>query len=141
MITDTVFKSDIAKEWSTILALKGWGPVRTLATGGGAVAVNFTPPEEFYNLLLVLAYCTLDNVLGELIRQGTVVCLKKQCFQLGDKMESAKSVIPWLDYNLINTGRTARNDLAHKSKIASKKDCLKYVEAVGQQLKAWNIIS
>ncbi|MCC8940843.1 hypothetical protein H8A99_31490 [Bradyrhizobium sp. Arg68] len=143
MITDAAFVSDIANEWSVVEQLRRqWNIVRMIPGGfGGSAAVSFAPRDEFYNLPLVLVYCTLDNVLGELIRQGTVTCIRGNCFKLGDKMVSARGAIPWLDYDLIDAGREARNRLAHESQLVSKQDCIEYIEAIGAQLRAWNIIS
>jgi hypothetical protein len=91
----------------------------------------------------VLAYCTLDYVLGQFILEGIFTCTKKNnnCFMLSDKMKSAKSAISWVDYNLVDRGREVRNDLAHKSKVASKVDCIKYIDAVEAELRSWKLIS
>ena len=139
MITDAAFVSDIVNEWSAIAQLRRqWNRTTMVGAMGGSTVVSFAPRDEFYNLPLVLAYCTLDNVLGELVEQGTIPRTRRN--MLGDKMVSAKDVLPWIDYALIDTGRRARNDLAHKSQLVGKQDCITYVEAIGAQLRAWNIV-
>jgi len=104
--------------------------------------INETPPDEFYNLPLVLAYATLDSVLGQLLIEGAFPCIagRKKCFNLGEKMMSAKNAIKWLDYDTVDAGRLARNHLAHRNAMASHDDCLRYINAIGVELKNWGLV-
>ena len=79
MNADAAFVSEIVNEWSAIdQRRRQWNRVIMMSGGsaGGDAAVSFAPRDEFYHLPLVLAYCTLDNVLRELIKQGTGTCIK-----------------------------------------------------------------
>lgn len=97
-----------------------------------------TPPEVFYNLPLILAYCSLDEVLTTLSGQGLFPLPKGA--MLGTKMQRAKNVLPWIDYKAVVNGKRARNDLAHKAVLLSKTKCLRFVGVVERELRAWAVL-
>jgi hypothetical protein len=140
MISNAQARAEFSQQWATIAFMKSHNRSRII--GGGGLD-NETAPDEFYNLPLVLAYCTLDNVLGRMNVERRFICKKKNgnCFQLSDKLKSAKNNIPWLDYEKIIEGKKARDDLAHKSTLHSKYKCISMINAVEDELKAWGIIS
>lgn len=55
-------------------------------------------------------------------------------------MAASQSVLPWQDYDLVNGGKEARNNLAHDAVLTSKTDCLRFIDAVETELKAWGIV-
>jgi hypothetical protein len=136
MIHDPQTRSEIAQEW---------GAVRKLCTGShrqyqvSGVFINETPPDSFYNLPFLLAYAVLDQVLAELIDQGTISCQKRRPL-LGDKMAASQNAIPWQDYALVDRGRVARNELAHEAKLLTRTDCFAFIEAIENELSAWGVI-
>src|SRR5262249_13401219 len=134
MIKDAAKIVEIQKEWATIVSLVNW----SRGWMSEAAYINETPPDEFYNLPLVLAYSTLDSVLDQFIDEGVFQCKYRQ---LGRMMESAKTGIKWRNYDLVSEGREARNDLAHENAIVDKAHCLKYVDAIGNELRGWGLIS
>lgn len=140
MIRDPVVKAEIDKAWTTVAFLISYNRSYVV---GSTVMLNEIPPETFYNLPLVLAYATMDDTLGQLIIEDTIKCVKKKgkCFNLGDKMESAKNAIAWINFELVNEGRIARNGLAHESKLVEKYRCIKYIHAVENELRNWGVIS
>ncbi len=105
-------------------------------TPGGFV-IDEQRPEDSYNLPFVLAYAVLDQVLNELRTQGAFTCKTRK---LGDKMTASQNVLPWQDYDLVNNGRVARNDLAHEAQLLSKVDCLRFIDAIESELKTWGIV-
>ena len=105
----------------------------------GAI-INETPPSESYNLPFVLAYAVLDQVLAELINQGTFQCAGKEPLPLGTKMEASKNAVPWQDYDKIKNGKKDRNDLAHEAKLLNKDKCFEYIDAIETELKAWGVL-
>jgi len=105
----------------------------------GDGVINETPPEDFYNLPFLLAYAVLDQVLDELMDQGVFQCVQKRPF-LGDKMVVSRNRLPWLDYDLVDLGRKARNDLAHEAKLLGKSQCFAFIDAIEAELKAWGIL-
>ena len=75
------------------------------------VIIDERRESEFYNLPFVLAYAALDQVLAELINQGTFQCAGKTP-QLGKKMKASQKVVPWQEYKNIINGKKERNLLA-----------------------------
>lgn len=140
MIHDQNGLTEIGQEWAAVKKLCS-GSHRQLLVPGGSY-INETPPESFYNLPFLLAYGVLDQVLSELIDQDTIQAsgTKNKRLQLGEKMRASKGALLWQDYDLINAGKTARNELAHEAKLLNRDDCFKYISAVEIELKAWGII-
>jgi len=108
-----------------------------MVPGGGFI--NETPPESFCNLPFLLAYAILDQALAELIDQGTIQCHKKRPL-LGEKMAASVNALPWKNYALVDSRKTARNDLAHEAKLLDKIDCFRFIDAIETELKAWNVL-
>ena len=123
---------------------KSWRGVRDLQKSLTRVdVINGTlhfayAPDETYNLPFVLAYSVLDNVLSELRDQGDIDC---KSWMLGIKMEASKNTLPWKDYNLIWAGKEKRDQLAHASILIDKAECIKYIDAVENELNGWDILS
>ena len=79
----------------------------------------------------------LDEVLIELRDQGEFASKGRH---LGHRMRDSRGSLPWHDYPLVDSGKKARNDLAHKAIIAPIADCKKYVDAIEAELKAWGVL-
>ena len=137
MIIDSQVRSVVAQDWAVVRKLCA-DSHRQYQAGAG-VFINETPPETFYNLPLLLAYGILDQVLAELIDQGTIQCAKGRAL-LGDKMTASKGSLPWRNYVQVETGKAARNALAHEAKLLRKNDCLAYIDAIEVELKAWQVL-
>jgi len=135
MINDPIAKNEILENWKGVNKLKNSFHIVHLYPGAGLIG-NSTP-QEFYNLPFILAYTVLDGVLEQLKNEGVFSC---NTWMLGVKMEKSRDKIPWNNYDLINSGKNARNDLAHKAITINKTDCLKYIEAIETELKAWGIL-
>jgi len=87
-----------------------------------------------------LAYAVLDQVLDELIAQGSVAKPKGQPL-LGAKMAASRGSITWQDYACVECGKDKRNDIAHEGKLLDRENCLRFVQAIEAELKAWRILS
>ena len=70
----------------------------------------------------------------------TKVHSPSKAWQLGIKMAASQNAMAWKDYDLVNNGRCARNDLAHEAKLLSEVDCRRFIDAVESELKAWGIV-
>jgi len=55
-------------------------------------------------------------------------------------MKKSRSVLSWVDYDMVDEGREKRNNLAHKVSLVSKSDCLKYMSLVELELLSWGIL-
>ena len=135
MLKDPTKTAEIVQSWKAVQDLCARGNRGHF--GAGFFSVPFI--TGFYNLPFVLAYAVLDDTLSELLKDGVFICPGDRPL-LGRKMKKSRNALPWQDYGLVERGRFARNDLAHEAKLASKDDCLKYIAAVGAELKAWKII-
>jgi hypothetical protein len=137
MIADRNVKSEIAQEWAALRRLCAASHRQYQSEGGPFI--NETPPESFYNLPFLLAYAVLDQVLGELIDQGTFQCQKRRPL-LGDKMTASLNALPWQDYASVDSGKTARNELAHDAKLLDRAGCFRFIDAIEVELKAWSVL-
>lgn len=137
MVLDPKARFEFAQEWAAVRTLCA-GSHRQYQIGGGPF-INETPPESFYNLPFLLAFAVLDQVLSELIDQGTIQCQKRRPL-LGDKMAASANAIPWQDYALVDRGKTARNELAHDATLLGKADCFRYIDAIENEFKAWSVL-
>lgn len=134
MIIDPVAKNEILQNWKGLIKLKNSFHTMYLTKGG---LVSNSTPQEFYNLPFMLAYTVLDEVLEQLKNEGVFSC---NTWMLGPKMKKSRNKIPWKNYDLVNSGKGSRNDLAHKAITLNKTDCLKYIDAIETELKAWEIL-
>ncbi|HBQ38256.1 MAG TPA: hypothetical protein DD714_04525 [Candidatus Omnitrophica bacterium] len=123
-----------------------WVAVKDLCTGShrqfmipGAGFINETPPETFYNLPFLLAYAVLDQVLDELVAQGTVPRPKGRPL-LGTKMTASITALPWKDFPMVDSGKTERNELAHRATLLDREKCFAFIAAIETELKAWSIL-
>ena len=111
------------------------GSHRQYAVPGGAF-INETPPDSFYNLPLVLAYCALDDVMEAAIDQKLFACKRRG---LEARMAASMGSLNWKNYALVDTGRKARNDLAHRAIILNRERCLELIGAIEIEFKAWGL--
>jgi len=135
MINNPAVRSDFGQQWAAVRSL-----CRSSHRQGmvGGVFINETPPEEMYNLPFVLAYAILDQVFDELIDQGTFP-KPAGTTTLAAKMNASRTHLPWVDYSSVDAGRIARNEVAHEAKLRSRSDCLRFVDNIERELKAWSV--
>ena len=136
---DPQIQSDIAKQWAVVRTLCRGSHRQVAVPGAGTICE--TPPDELFNLPLVLAYSVMDQVLDELILQGTLPKPPgRNSILLGTKMDASRAHLSWLDYAEIELGKNARNDVAHEGILLPKVDCLRFINAIERELKMWGII-
>jgi len=141
MINNESVINSLIEQWTVIESLSD--KLRPfVGIVGGKIFNGPAPPDESFNLLLVLSYSCLDEFLSQcLIEDIFSVNVKGKFPMLGAKMVASKQSIKWKNYKLINEGKIARNNLAHKSKFADKKECEKYIDAVKNEFLGWGILS
>jgi hypothetical protein len=93
---------------------------------------------EFYNLPLVLAYSSLDEVLTELAGQGVFTFRARA--MLGEKMKASRNALPWMDYAEVEAGRIARNAIAHDGELLDREECFRFIAAIQAEFVAWGIL-
>jgi len=136
MIKDPVALTSINQQWATVRNFCRSGHGHPLAAG---FYINETPPEEFYNLPFVLAFATLDDVLGQMIAEGVFKCPGARPM-LGQKMARSRAALAWQDFTAVETAKDKRNDLAHQGVLQPKSECLRIVGLIEIELKAWGLI-
>lgn len=126
---------------SRSVAKRDWEVVRKLCAGSpqyflpsGAI-INESTQEDFYNVPFLLAYGVLEQALTKLIehkpeKNKTLFC----------RMETSKNHLTWQNYAVVDAGRIARNDLAHKAKLLGQAECFAYIDAIEAELKAWGVL-
>jgi hypothetical protein len=125
---------NVQSSWDAVHKLSHKSEYSRMAVG---VMINTTLQEEFFNLPLVLAYGTLDDALTVLDTQNVLANERN----LGPRMEASKGFLSWVDFPTVWEGKERRNDVAHRAKLHSRQDCLRYIDAVGRELRAWGLIS
>ncbi len=142
MISDCQIKNELIELWESIDKLeKRFKPLKYIAAG--TIIEERGSPDESYNLLLVLAYSALDELLSQCILEGMFTSSQpNNRFQnLGTKMDDSKNDLNWIDYQSVYDGKEIRNNLAHQSELANKEECLKYVEAIRREFIGWGILN
>lgn len=135
MIKDRKITDAIVRDLNVVFKFCEWSHRQWQ---GPTAYIIETRPEEAYNLPLVLAYCLLETTLKALVRQGTFKKPKER--GLKALMDASRAVLTWKDFATVDSGREARNDLAHEGKLVPARECVKYVEAIADELHHWKIV-
>ena len=94
--------------------------------------------DILYNLPLRLAFDVLKQVLLQAKDQGLIRSSRRQ---LGDLVESAKTSLPWIDWQRLLEGVKRRNEVLHGGKLLGDQQCLQDIADIEAQLLAWGIIT
>lgn len=93
------------EQWAVIQRFCSGSHRQWMARGG---LIQETPPDEFYNLPVVLAYSLLDEVLTGLETHGKYSAPPRA--MLKAKMHASRSSLNWQDFNAVDRAREQRND-------------------------------
>jgi hypothetical protein len=137
MITDPSVLASIRQQWTVVTRFCSGSHRQSQIPGGPFI--NETPPESFFNLPLLLAYAVLDQVLDELVAQGSVPKPTGRPL-LGAKMAASRGAIAWQDYVCVECGKDKRNDIAHEGRLLDRETCLRFIQAIEVELNAWHIL-
>jgi hypothetical protein len=135
MIRNAQARREVKQKWAAVRKLERRLECVYLLPGYGNV--NASAPPEAYNLPFFMAYAVLDQVLSLLRDQGEFVCRHRE---LGPKMAASRNALPWQSYGVVDAGRDARNNLAHKAKLADIRECRAYIDAIETELRAWFVL-
>ena len=102
------------------------------STGRAAVA----SPDAIYNLPLLLAFDVLRGALRAIKKEGR---FSSEGNGLGSLMKAAANAIPWVDYKALRKGVKRRSAVARDGELFPAAVCLKDIENVSAQLRAWGI--
>lgn len=137
MISDSIALAEIRASWQGVEALRG--RVQRALLGafaqGGSSAIFAADAAN--NLPFVHACAVLNDILGELAREGRFSC--KSIF-LGRLLAASEEKLPWNDFALIKEGVERRNGVAHRGELLPRGDCWKYIDAIKAELVAWGVL-
>lgn len=123
----------------------GWRSVRTFQEWGGAQlggpSRSGAPSHRFRNfahsLILLFAFSVFEDVLKQLRDEGVFTC---QSSLLGRLMQTSHSVLPWVDFDVVDGARRDRNEIAHEQRIIKRATCWEHVDAIEAELTAWEVL-
>jgi hypothetical protein len=133
MIKDPNVRAEIDHEWTTVRVPTGLNRSRIIPS----LVAEETPPDDFYNLPLVLAYCALDDALRQLHIEGVFSCTRDT---LSGRMKASRANLNWENYPLVDEGRCARNKLAHEAVLHSKWVCFKFINDNEDEFRNWALL-
>jgi hypothetical protein len=94
--------------------------------------------DACHDLTLVFAYSVLQDTLEQLEYEGH---FKSKTPGLRGRMHASRPVLPWQDFTLVDEGRERRNAFAHDRTVVPVEECVRYVDAIEQELRAWGIVT
>lgn len=90
-----------------------------------------------HNLPLLNACAVLQDSLLQMRAEGVFACGN---IFFGALHKASKNLVPWVDWILIQDVIKERNRLAHDAVVVPVNDCLRFVDAIEQELIAWNLL-
>ena len=142
MIADPQVLSDVRQSWQGVRALQERIKTATVVTFAGGTGLGGLAGRNLaiiaHNLPFLQACSVLNDALEQLSKEGRIKCSSRF---LGALVNASKSAIPWIDHQIFAVEIVSkRNELAHKATVLSLEDCLRYIDNIENELKAWNIL-
>ena len=135
LITDVTALAAIRSEWSAVLIVRE--RMRKLMAGPVGSIPDGALHSVVYNLPMFLAFNVLEKALRVLKKQRQI---PGHSDQLGDLMDIFQGDPSWLERSVLRDGERRRNAIAHAGELFSGVECLADIEAVEEQLRAWEIL-
>lgn len=137
MITDRAALEEIRRSWTGAESLRG--RVQRALLGSFAQGATFAifVADAAHNLPFVHGYAVLNNVLLQLAREGRFEC---NSIFLGKLLAESEKRLPWVNFPLVKEGADRRNDVAHHGEVIPRADCWRYMDAIKEQLVAWQVL-
>lgn len=138
MITNPDALTNLQTEWDQVMAMRD--RMRHLVISTFIVDQYQSPAfgNVVYNLPFLLAFDVLRQVLLQAEDEGHFAGSYRH---LAGLMESAKTSLPWNDWQCIREGVERRNEVAQCGKLLGDIQCLQDIAAIESQLIAWRIIA
>jgi hypothetical protein len=140
MIKDNTALKNLRSEWETVRSIKKIIAENILSafhTSHGFMSADSSVNKFAYSLLLLFATSVLEHVLLKLRDEGRFAC---DSSNLGPIMAASRTVLPWINYPLVDQARDERNKIAHEQLWIEQADCYKYIDAIEAELISWNIV-
>jgi hypothetical protein len=134
VITNGDVLAKLAGDWQGVMRLRDRLQKQGTATSAGHAAVN--PNDAIYNLPLVLAFDVLRSALRAIKKEGR---FSSEGNGLRALMKAAEETIPWIDFKALRKGAKRRSAVANDGELFPAAVCLKDIDNVSTQLRAWGI--
>lgn len=137
MIQDAQRLEVVRKDWAFARSRRAF-IMRQAVGSSGIGGMPSTRLMDFANnLALVFAYSVLQDVLAQFRDEDL---FKYKGWYLKELMLRSRPSLNWEDFWLVDEGRDARNDIAHRGQVLPRADCWKYVDAIENELLHWSIL-
>ena len=121
----------LASDWEGALRMRD-----RLNKHAGGPSTPATPADAIYNLPLLLAFDVFRSALRAIKKEGR---FSSEGNGLRSLMKAAEDALPWLDYKALRKGVKHRNAVARDGELFPAAVCLRDIENVAAQLRAWGI--
>jgi hypothetical protein len=135
LITDARALATIRIEWSAVVKVREH--MRKLMTGPVGSIADGALHSVVYNLPLLLAFNVLEKVLRALKRQRQIPGSSEQ---LGDLLDMFQGDPSWLEWSVLRDGERRQHAIVASGELFSGVECLTDIQAVEEQLGAWEIL-
>jgi hypothetical protein len=137
MIANSSSLATLQAEWQSVVRMHE--RVEHLVISTFAFDTKKSPAfgDVLYNLPLLLAFDVLKQVLLQAREEGLISSSQRQ---LSDLMDSAKTALEWIDWQLLWEGVKRQDEVAEGNQLFGDSQCLKYIAFIEAQLVAWGII-
>jgi hypothetical protein len=138
LISSLDARAEVAAEWSAVRLQQERMRIHLVAGihMGGWVMTQVT--DDVYALLLPFGFSVLEHALVCAREEGR---FRSASGQLWPMMDSARDAIPWRDFDAVNSGRRARNALAHERTVPSSATTFQALDAIEKEFILWQVLN
>jgi hypothetical protein len=137
MIVNPTSLATLREEWQGVVRMREHMRHLVLSTFAFDVRISPAFGHILYNLPLLLAFDVLNKVLLQARDEGRFI---SSGHRLGELIESAKSSVPWVDWQCLREGVKRRNEVTHNGKLFGDIQCLQDIADIESQLVDWGIL-
>jgi hypothetical protein len=138
VIRSSTIRTEVQKEWNGVRAFQSRIQAHLNAPSGiGTAGATHQLRNISHNLTLLFAFSVLEKTLKQFRDEGLFL---EKTNGLKKLMLASKKILPWQDFELIDTAREDRNRVAHQQKILERAECWKYIDGIENELVSWNVV-
>ena len=138
VISDDAVLDEVRRTWGTVRIFQAKVKTNLFAgmQGLGGVPQSMEFWDLSHSLVLLFAFSVLEDVLKQVRTEQGLKCGP----QLGAMKDASRDMLPWADFDTVDTARECRNELAHDQVIPPRADSWEYIDAIERELIAWEIL-
>ena len=138
MIVNLSSLAILQAEWEGVVRMRERMRHLVLSTFAFDAARSPAFGDVLYNLPLLLAFDVLEQVLLQARADGRFADSGRR---LGNLMDSAKTALPWIDWQCLREAVKRRNEVKLHRKLFGDVQCLQDIADIEAQLIAWGVIT